>query len=324
MKLKTFFAANVPAAMEEIRSLLGEEAIIVSAHRIDNKGVKLIVATEEKNIDKVLNPRINDPKNQQRFSYFHNILKGQKLPDSFVERLVQCTMRKSNKTVDEKLLTAAFNELFNFRLIYPSQNNRLCVMVGNAGSGKTLCTAKLVFQAQKAKQKPAVVTLNPVKIGGHFELQTLTKIMKIPFIVVQDIKDLNETITMLRLSSNYIIVDTPALNPYISAHMEKLKNIRQQLSDAEIILTMPAGLEAQEAITQGSLFSKNGCSSLIATHLDCTRIYGGLLQTALYNQFQWTAISASSKIQEALFQASPALLTRLICMPELPENEENE
>ena len=48
MKIKTIFAPSIPKAMEEIRDLYGEQAIIISTSRVSNKGVKLIIATEEK------------------------------------------------------------------------------------------------------------------------------------------------------------------------------------------------------------------------------------------------------------------------------------
>ena len=47
MKLKTFFAPNIPQAIEEIRSIYGDNAVIISTTRTSSNGVKLIVATEE-------------------------------------------------------------------------------------------------------------------------------------------------------------------------------------------------------------------------------------------------------------------------------------
>lgn len=320
MKLKTFFSPDMPTAMNEIREHLGEDAIVVSAHRIENKGIKLIVATEGKQVEADDKQNL---KNKERFNYFQKALQLHDLPESFIERLVQNTQRKSGKATDERLLAAAFNELFSFCSVYPPQNNRVYVLVGNAGSGKTRCAVKMAFQAQKAKLKPALVTLDTVKIGGSTELETVAKMMKIPCTIVRDIKDLNETITIIRLSANYIIVDVPAFNPYLSTHLEKLKSIKQQLSDAEMILTMPAGLNTQESITQGSLFAKSGCSSLIATKLDCARTYGNLLQTTLHNQLNWAGLSISDKISDALFETTPSTLSHILLTQNLSENKEN-
>lgn len=324
MKLKTFFSPNVPSAMEEIRTLFGEDAIIVSAHRTDNKGVKLIVATEEKNTDKNLNQKLSDPKNQNRFSFFQEALKHHHLPNSFIERLVQNTQRKNSKTADERLITYAISETFNFKSIFPPQNNRIYILAGNAGSGKTLTALKMAFQAKKDKKKPALITLDTFKTGGSFELATAAQLMKIPCTVLKETKSLNETVTMMRLNADYIIIDTPALNPYLSLHLDRLKAIKQQITEAEMILTMQGGLETSEAITQGALFAKAGCSSLIATKLDCSKMYGSLLQTALNNQLSFAGFSLSGKVTDALVDATPISLTRLLCNPDLFEQEDDE
>lgn len=74
MKLKTFFAASIPEAMSEIRQIFGENAVIISSYRTKDKGVKLIVATEEneKSAPGLIHEEMR--KNEQRRTYFQKIL----------------------------------------------------------------------------------------------------------------------------------------------------------------------------------------------------------------------------------------------------------
>ncbi|MBQ8250842.1 MAG: hypothetical protein IJY92_02890 [Alphaproteobacteria bacterium] len=311
MKLKTFFAPSIPQAMEEIRELYGEQAVIISSTRILNKGVKLIVATEEKTSEADLFSSLNDSHKKQRKIFFQKALKQQTIPDEFIERLTLASLKKNIKTPDEKLLTHAFDELFHFKPLYPIETNSIYVFVGNAGSGKTLTLKKMALQAKKEHLKPSIVTLDTQKSGAVSDIKNFAKMLQIPCTVTKDIKTLNETVTMMRLSSNYILVDTPSINPYKIDELEKLKSIKHQISDAQFILTMPAGLDFQEATAQGALFSKNGCHLLIATKLDCAHNYFNILQTLLYNQLYMAAFCFSNKIIDTPIEASAQNLTKL-------------
>lgn len=320
MKLKTFISPSMPAAMEEIRSLFGENAVIVSSSNLENRGVKLIVATEEESIEESIQKKLADKRTKEREVYFKNILKQHHLPNVFIHRLVQAIARKSSKQADGKLLANAFEEVFHFKPLYPIQKN-IYVIAGAHGSGKTLAIQKMAFQAKKEKLKTAIVSLDTIKSGAVQEMQQIANMMKIPFTVVSQIKDLNEVLTMMRLSADYILVDTPGINPYAGAQLNKLKAIRQQLSDAVFMFTMPAGLEIQESITQSALFARIGYTNLIATKTDCASSYSGLLMAGIHNQLQWRALGFSSAIQVPLQEATASALADLCAKNDLFENE---
>lgn len=311
MKLKTFFAPSIPQAMDEIRELYGEHAVIISSSRILNKGVKLLVATEEKISENDLFSTSEDEKFKNRKTFFRQFLESHKLPDEFIDRLTITSLKKNTKAQDEKLLTQSFDELFHFKPIYPIEPNVIYVFIGNAGSGKTLTLKKMALQAKREHFKPSIVTLDTKKSGTVTDLKNFAKMLQIPCTIVKNIKDLNETLTMARLSSNYILVDTPSINPYKTEELSKLSTIRQQLSDAQFILTMPAGLDPQEATAQGALFFKNGCNLLIATQLDCSMKYFNILQTLLYNQLYMAAFCFSDKIIDTPIEATAQNLTKL-------------
>ena len=321
MKIKTIFAPSIPKAMEEIRDLYGEQAIIISTSRVSNKGVKLIIATEEKTNEADLFSSINDERIEQRRSFFQDIFKHHSFPDEFIERLIFTSLKKTVKNQDEKLLTNTFDELFHFKPLYPIEKNTIYVFVGNAGSGKTLTLKKMALQAKKEHLKPCIITLDTEKSGAIPDIKNFSKMLQIPCTVVKNIKELNETTTLMRLSYNYILVDTPSINPYKTTDLEKLKSIKQQISDAEFVLTMPAGLDPHEATAQGALFSKNGCNLFIATKLDCTIKHFNILQTLLYNQLYMAAFCFSDKIIDTPIEATAQNLTKLFTTANLSTTE---
>lgn len=321
MKLKTFFAPSIPQAIDEIRTIYGDNAVIISTTRANPNGVKLIVATEEKVSEDDLFNSLNDERKKSRKLYFQSLLKMQELPDSFIERIVQTSLKKTTKTLDSKLLDFTFSELFHFKPLYPICPNTIYVFIGNAGSGKTLTLKKMALQAKKEGLKTAIVTLDTKKSGAVSDMQAFSKMLEVSCTVVKSTKELNETLTMLRLSADYILVDTPSINPYKEKELDFLKSIKQQLSDAEFILTLPAGLDPQESIAQGALFTKSGCNLLIATKLDCTIKYFNLLQTLLYNQLYCTAFCLSDKIVDAPIEANSENLTKLFTSSVFKENQ---
>lgn len=312
MKLKTFFAPSVLEAMKEIRTLYQDNALIINISKLENNQVKLLVATKEPVLQGELFQNIFDERIETRTTYFQKILAPHRFDNKFIERLVQQTLKKTTKTLDEKLLTSAFEELFHFKPIYPIENKKLYILVGNAGSGKTLTLKKMALQAKKESHKVAILTTDTIKSGATQDLKAFASLMKIPFSVVDEIKNLNEAVTLMRLSNDYILLDTPSINPYQQTELETIHFMQEQLADGEFILTMPAGLDALESIAQGALFYQAGCQMLIATMLDCSIRYNNILQTLLNNPFYLSAFCFSNKITFAPIEASPHYLTKLL------------
>ena len=323
MKLKTFFASTVPNAIEEIRKVYQDNAVILNISRTKDNGVKLLVATKESVPEIDLIQNIFDEQQEQRTTYFHQLLEPHHFEEKFINRLVQATLKKTTKTLDEKLLTAAFEELFHFDPIYPIENKKLYILVGNAGSGKTLTLKKMALQAKKEGFKVALLTTDTEKSGAAQDLQSFATLMKIPFSVVENLKDLAQAVTLMRLSNDYILVDTKSINPYQDQELETLTTMHYQLPDGEFILTMPAGLDAQESIAQGALFYQHGCSRLIATKLDCAIRYNNILQTLLHNPFYLSAFCFSNKMILAPIEATAHYLTKLLTASNTQKHEDN-
>ena len=302
MKIKSFFAPNLVNALNIIETLYKKEAVIRSVTSV-SQGVKVSVFIKKQKKD--FNTQTE--KTLEKKKYFTNLLKHHALDEVLIDRLVRATKNKSVKPNDEKLLSFAFEELFHFNPIYPITLKKVYAFIGTAGVGKTLTLKKMALLAQKEKIEPCILSLQP----NNHDLENFSKENSIPFQTITDIKKLNETVTLLRLQSNYILIDTPAFNPFNNEDMHQLKNIKSEISDAEFILVMPAGLDDKEAIAQGALFHKNACNLLIATKLDTHVKYSGLCQTLIHNPLQLTALCFSNKVIDPVIEATPNNLAKL-------------
>lgn len=305
MKIKSFFAPNLVNALNIIETLYKNEAVIQSVTSV-KQGVKVsvFIKKSKKNID------ANQIKNKDKKIYFSNLLKHHNFPDSFIERLVRATKNKGLKPNDDKLLLIAFEELFHFKPIYPITPDKVYLFVGTAGSGKTTVLKKMALQAKKENLSPLILSLSKETTSlNSFATQT-----GIPVQFIEGIEKLNESVTLARLNSNYILIDTPGINPFSPEDMKALKTMYQELSDGEFILIQPAGLDVQEAIAQGALFYKNGCSLLITTKMDTHVKYIGLCQTLIYNPLQLTGLCFSPNINENIVEATPSNLSKLFLL----------
>lgn len=310
MKLKTFTATSMPQAMNDIRQVFGENAVIVSSLRCPDNTVRLIVAAEDKGATGFLEEEKN--RRAARLAYFKNLLEPHGVPESYYERLLNAISRKSSKLAEEKWLAAAFEELYVFKSIEPLKKNGLYVFLGAAGCGKTTAVAKAAYHAKLNKLKVACITLDKQKACGAAELARYAGWMNISCTYLNEINKLNETVTMLRLSHDVILIDTPALNPYLEEDLEQIHAIKMQLSDAEMIYVQAAGTDYVEARMQGAFFAKGGCTVLLGTKLDLTRRYGGLLECALFGSYQWGGWSKSNKITDYLLEAGSGNLNNIM------------
>ncbi len=309
MKLKTFFADSIPAAMTAVKQTFGENAVIISSGRLPNHTVRLVVAIEEKETEADFP---DQEIRQKRAAHFQNLLAPHGVFDSYYERLLNALSRKSAKLTEEKWLVAALEEMYVYKSIAPLKKNDVYVFLGAAGSGKTTAVAKAAFQAKSSHLKVACITLDRQKVCGAAELERSAGWMNIVCTCLSDISKLNETVTVLRLTHDVILIDTPAYNPYNPSDLERINEIKTQLSDAEMIYTQQAGLDCKEAETQGALFAKAGCTVLLGTKLDGARTVGGLLQTALFGSYQWGGWSKSNKITDYLLEAGSGTLNNII------------
>ncbi len=309
MKLKTFFADNIPEAMMAVKQTFGENAVIISSGRLPNHQVRLVVAIEENNPEQ---NSLDQEIRQKRAAYFQNLLASHGVFDSYYERLLNALSRKSVKLTEEKWLVTALEEMYVYKSIAPLKKNDVYVFLGSAGSGKTTALIKAAFQAKSNRLKVACITLDRQKVCGAAELERSAGWMNIVCTCLNDLARLNETVTVLRLSHDVILIDTPAYNPYNPADLAQINEIKTQLSDAEMIYTQQAGLDCKEAETQGALFAKAGCTVLLGTKLDLAHSVGGLLQTALFGSYQWGGWSKSNKLTDYLLEAGSGTLNNII------------
>lgn len=295
MKLKTFFGPSIPAVMNQIRTELGEDVLIVSSHRLSDGSVKLITATETD---------FSPPPAQTHPTDLKNILKKHHLPDSII------TLLLANTQTDH--LESFLQSAFQFHPLGIQKTNRVYALIGPHGSGKTTAIIKLALQAKLNRLTPCILTTDVVKAGAREQLISFCKIAQIPFLPLTDLNTLNNTLETARQQYNFILMDTMGLSYLSETDLNFLKHLKKTARGVEFILTLPAGLDILESADMTAVFARIGANRLIATRLDASQYAGNLLYAAFQNNLPFAAFGNSPSLTDAFDTPTPRQLAALL------------
>lgn len=303
MRLKTFTAASMAEAMDAIRSELGDLAVIVSEQTIPETGQAWVTAA--------INPQ-DEPQGSLhsaadgidavgRALYSHGVPLG--LTD-----LLTDAMHDGGGSDPEQLLAGALSSQFGFAPIGEGLR-RAVILTGPPGAGKTIVTAKLAARERLAGRSASLVTTDTARAGGVAQLLVFTDILKSKL----DVADSSSALAMVMkgdAKSRPKLIDSQGVNPFDSAALGEVARLAE-VADAEPVLVLAAGGDAQESADICAAFAGIGVKRIIATRIDCARRLGGLLAAAAA-PLAFAEFSLTPTIGDGLEPAGPALLAELL------------
>ncbi len=340
MRLRTFTATDMPAAMQMVRDALGDDAIILNTKPGENY-ITVTAAIEEDapipspsggGLGRGQNtaPRISSPEsriqnpepqitNDIKFE-LQNTLRFHNLPEILVAKLLQkLTPADFNEIIEkyrgsDELFRPALERLlarnFVFEPLRFSTNDMRIMLIGTPGIGKTLTIAKLATKLAMGKQSLVVITTDTNRAGGIEQLSAFTSILNVELQVAETLKELQEITRSIPIKTR-VLIDTPGCSPYDHKEFAELKNIAS-IENVEPILVMPAGGDSLEAIDMLEIFSEIRIRRLLITRCDTTRRFGGILAAALTHGLSFCNISRSGSITDTLLALEPGLLAQML------------
>jgi len=258
MRLKLFQASTMTAAMAQVRSQLGPDALILSTRRIAG-GVEVTAALEPAALEPALDalPPVRDAA-QDRALGWHGVPPG--LIDALPPGLL-------SDTLPDVLMFGAL----------PTGAAPL-LLTGPPGAGKTLTTAKLATRMVMAGKAPSVITADGQRAGAPEQLAAYTRLLGLTLVVASTPVPLSRALAR-RQYDQPVLIDTPGVDPFDSAAREDLLALAAT-ADAVTVLALPAGLDPGEAHELADAFAQAGATLLIVTRLDLSRRLGGVLAAA--------------------------------------------
>lgn len=321
MRLRTFTANDMPAAMKMVRDALGENAVILATEaRKGKKGISVTAAVDTKDEFIAASPPSRpasrttggDVVDELRFE-LQNILRFHNIPDLFVAKILQKATPRELSSLsalhtisanrDEKpLLRLAMEKVvgsyFQFAPL-PIDDGKLRVMlIGPPGIGKTLTIAKMAARIALSRQPLAVFTTDNKRAGGIEQLQAFTNILELPLHVAPTPKELAMQLKELP-GGTQVLIDTAGCNPYDAGEMQEIQALSAH-KDIEPVLVLPAGGDSAEMIDTVEPFTAVPIKRLLVTRGDTARRFGGILSAAAAHKLKFCNISNSSSIVNIL------------------------
>ncbi|MBR0650527.1 hypothetical protein GXW78_12705 [Roseomonas terrae] len=293
MRLKTFSARRMDEAMSLLREELGAEAIILSTRRTGS-GVEITAAleAEEPVLIPPAAPTMAAPPGPLTF---HN------LP----EALGRCLARGP---LDQTLAGAlGFGPM-------PDGRDRPIMLVGPPGAGKTLTCAKLAARMVLGGTPPVIATTDGQRAGAAAQLAAFTGVLGLTLAVAPSAAALGKALAR-RMPGQPALVDSAGCDPFDTRQAVALHALAAA-AQADLVLVLPAGLDAQEAADLARAFAALGARHLLPTRLDAARRLGAVLAAAEAGPLLLTEAGISPEVVDGLEPLSPArLAARLAAAP---------
>jgi flagellar biosynthesis protein FlhF len=330
MRLRTFVAENMQDAMNQVRHEMGDDAVIISTQRNSKgKGISVTAAKDDGIADDD-GFAIRDPEIQAQQAPDTEV--QTLLPDYIVRDIEQIlhhhgTVTETTEAILEQvrrlpypdddsdtslhsLLEQALKATLRFDTLPLMAPGIRYILIGMPGSGKTLTTAKLVARIVKSGESVRVVTTDMKRAGAIEQLMAYTDVLGIELEIAQDRSELKQIVRSLD-EKERLIVDTAGASPY---NFYELKDLAEfaGLIELEPLLVYPAGSDPLEATEIAEAFSFIGVERMMATRMDVTKRYGGILTAAHASGFSLTLAAAGESVLDEMIIFTPSYLAQIL------------
>jgi flagellar biosynthesis protein FlhF len=212
MRLKTFTASTMSAAMALVRDQLGDDAIIVSTQRGEQgRGVRVTAALEGAAPDFAPGTPESGNGEGDALDLLTERLDGHGASSELTDRL----MRAAGQLLSADpimVLAGAVDATFGFAPLPEDRAKRPIMLVGPPGVGKTLTAAKLATRAVMARKTATVITTDTVRAGAIEQLAAFTRLLKIELKTCASPKELAGELAATK--NGFIVIDSPGTQGY--------------------------------------------------------------------------------------------------------------
>ncbi len=319
MQLKSYHAGSMRDVMRLVRDELGDDAVIISSIEDDDGKVRITAALEKPDPDLGPNPDAEPPVLLDSNTDDHrlaNMLAYHGVITSLSDRLIERAGRAGSE--DPSLaLAAALDETFRFAPIPNRDFARPVILVGPAGAGKTVTTAKLATRLVCQGLQATVVNADVSRAAATAQLAAITAILGIRLQTATTPADLARVVSADG-TSHGVFVDSFAVNPFDGAEMARLGEFIAAIG-ADPVVVLPAGLDSLEAADIAEAFADLGAARLITTRIDQTRRLGSVLTAAFAGGLIIADAGVTPHVAHGLTALNPVSLARLLCRdPDAP------
>lgn len=293
MRLKLVRAATMQAAMAQLRTDLGPDALILGSRRIAG-GVEVTAALESADPVPAAPP---DPIRLAAFN-FHAV------PPAL------------RRDLEGGELDKALAAVLSFDTLPLDSAAAPLLLCGPPGAGKTLTVARLATRLVLAGTIPMVITADGKRAGATEQLAAFTKLLGINLIVASHPVTLGRALAH-RGVTGPVLIDAPGSDPFDPSQAEELA-IATTAASAALVVVLPGGMDPSEAADLAAAYAAAGANHLVATRLDLTRRIGGIIAAAAAGRLALTEAGVGPGAANGLVPLTPAFLAERLLQTRMP------
>ena len=321
MRLKTFHAESLAAAMELVRETLGPNAIIVATHEDDAaRGARVTAAIdpEEQEFD-----FFSEGASEETLEFITEVLEQHGVPNELADRLLEAA-QESTENKPSTALAHALDKVLTFDPLPDRAGGPPILVLGPPGVGKTVTCAKIAARVALADDESDtivnLVAADGVRVGAVSQLAGYGESVGATLFEVQNDEELASLLMRLR-RNELVVIDTPGTNPY---NLDDLAHLVElcEAGRTDTVLVLNAGRDAREAAEIAEAFRPVGPKKLVTTGLDMARRLGSILAAADAGGMSLADVCLAPEIGRGLKPLSPEILARLLLPRASAESED--
>jgi len=301
MHIRTFRAASLQEALEDIRRQMGDGASVLHTRQVREGWMGWLGKTsvevtagirDEQDVGRNRFGEIGSEFTASRRGYplelqdLRELLALAGVEDPIADRWIEATYAlgvalptgvEPGQWIEVIQQTVARGIRIAGPIQCPSGERRIVALVGPTGVGKTTTIAKLAagFRLQ-ARRRVALLTIDTFRIAAVQQLRAYAEIMDLPMEVVQNPEEMGGALERLG-EADLVLVDTAGRSPRSDSRIEQLHGmlLAARPDETHLVLSATSSREATQSILDG--FSAVRPTAAILTKLDETPQLAGML-----------------------------------------------
>jgi len=230
------------------------------------------------------------------------LLQQKGLSESWIDTILH-PIRGTSIAEDEQLILSYILDEIDERItVKPEvmQGQKMMMLIGSTGVGKTTTIAKLAARYALLMEKPlkvALVNLDSFRVGAYEQLEHYASQMQITHIKVEKVDDFAQVLSTLD-GYDVVLIDTAGISPYDTGKLIKtiefLKSTHGQ--DIETSLVISATAKREDIMDIYEHFSFLDIDNVIITKFDETRRVGELFSFLIEKKIPVSYISSGQQV----------------------------
>jgi flagellar biosynthesis protein FlhF len=340
MQLRTFLAADMKAALADVRAEMGDGAVIISSEKTKTGGVSVRVALEEPEADleaamaiaeaeplqdnaPVVNfesamrdgmlrrlrgdaPTKEDSRHFSRAELLA-ILHSHRTPDALSHAIAELAGNANLSDMTLALARALDQRMATTPLVL--ENIEAILLIGPNGAGKTAIAAKLAAHAMLRGREAKLIAGDPSGAGAVPRLQAFADHIGSKFLVADNAEILSNAVVECGLQKSLAIIDTAGFDPRNGKARSAFAALAQ-IEGVTPIGVISATTDAEDAGEIAHALTLLGAQQAVVTGLDMTKRLGALI--AATEHMTLAHVTRSPFVAAGLETLSPLSLSRML------------